>query len=255
MQAAYSNEVSQSRCRPHIDSRNHYGLRLRCRKGTRARLRGVATGQGTRLRRRRWPRRRLFACAVAQFVSIALLPACFQKGRRQLPSFASTGAESLTEMLAKQHISPTSTVLGSPINSGNAAPNSKVRCRSLIGKPGALKTQRDPAIADLGLARNCKAGHAVQRVCGSPLYAAPEVLRGDAFDASADLWSLGVILYLLLTGTHPFDARNDADDAEVTRRVLAGADAAGAFKGAAWARVPSAARPLVKRLLLSLIHI
>ena len=75
------------------------------------------------------------------------------------------------------------------------------------------------------------------------------MLRGDAFDASADLWSLGVILYLLLTGTHPFDARNDADDAEVTRRVLAGADAAGAFKGAAWARVPSAARPLVKRLL------
>ena len=65
------------------------------------------------------------------------------------------------------------------------------------------------------------------------------VRGGDAFDASADLWSLGVILYLLLTGTHPFDARNDADDAEVTRRVLAGADAAGAFKGAAWARVPS----------------
>jgi len=83
----------------------------------------------------------------------------------------------------------------------------------------------------------------------TPAYAAPEVLRGVAFAEKADVWSLGVILYLLLTGTHPFDAQNDADDAEVTRRILAGASETGAFAGPAWARVPAAARELLTLLL------
>ncbi|KAH8097212.1 serine/threonine kinase [Aureococcus anophagefferens] len=52
-------------------------------------------------------------------------------------------------------------------------------------------------------------------------------------------------------GTHPFDANNDADDAEVTRRVLAGAAAAGAFEGPEWGRVPGAVRELLEKLLAS----
>ena len=52
-------------------------------------------------------------------------------------------------------------------------------------------------------------------------------------------------------GTHPFDANNDADDAEVTRRVLAGAAAAGAFEGPEWGRVPGAVQELLEKLLAS----
>ena len=83
----------------------------------------------------------------------------------------------------------------------------------------------------------------------TPAYAAPELLTNQSFDEKADMWSLGVILYLLLTGTHPFDPRNDADDNEVAKRVMAGAAASGAFDGPNWARVPKAARGLVKKML------
>ena len=60
----------------------------------------------------------------------------------------------MTEMLAKQHISPSSTMIGGANNAqttSNAAAISKVRYSSLNAKPGALKTQRDPPTADLGL--------------------------------------------------------------------------------------------------------
>ena len=40
--------------------------------------------------------------------------------------------------------------------------------------------------------------------CGSPLYMAPEVIRGETYNDKADLWSLGMIIYELVVGTHPF---------------------------------------------------
>jgi len=42
----------------------------------------------------------------------------------------------------------------------------------------------------------------------SRLYMAPEVARGDSYDCTADIWSLGCIFYYLLVGCLPFEANN-----------------------------------------------
>jgi len=41
-------------------------------------------------------------------------------------------------------------------------------------------------------------------VCGSPQYAAPEILSEVPYSYPCDIWSLGVVLYALVTGYFPF---------------------------------------------------
>ena len=43
---------------------------------------------------------------------------------------------------------------------------------------------------------------------GSPIYMAPEILRGQDYCIKADIWSLGVILYEMIYGVCPYDAKN-----------------------------------------------
>src|SRR6266702_1718040 len=47
-----------------------------------------------------------------------------------------------------------------------------------------------------------------ETLCGSPLYMAPEILRYEKYDAKADLWSLGAVLYEMSVGRAPFRAQN-----------------------------------------------
>jgi len=44
----------------------------------------------------------------------------------------------------------------------------------------------------------------MQTRCGTPAYAAPEIIKGEEYDGSVDIWSLGVILYLLLHCQYPY---------------------------------------------------
>jgi len=71
-------------------------------------------------------------------------------------------------------------------------------------------------IADFGLSKFAMPHERLQLACGTVAYVAPEVLRLRGYDKSCDLWSVGVILYLMLRGRLPFDAAQKKDIIKMT---------------------------------------
>jgi len=61
-------------------------------------------------------------------------------------------------------------------------------------------------IADFGLSKIFESGEELKTACGTPDYVAPEVLECKPYDMAVDLWSVGVITYILLCGYTPFYA-------------------------------------------------
>ena len=64
-------------------------------------------------------------------------------------------------------------------------------------------------VADFGLARKFVDGddllvNLASTTCGTPGYVAPEVLRQEKYGKECDYWSLGVVVFLLLSGSMPF---------------------------------------------------
>jgi calcium/calmodulin-dependent protein kinase I len=52
-------------------------------------------------------------------------------------------------------------------------------------------------IADFGFATHTSAFPTLRTICGTPGYSAPEIIRGESYGAAVDMWSLGVITYIL----------------------------------------------------------
>lgn len=61
-------------------------------------------------------------------------------------------------------------------------------------------------LVDFGLSNVYQPGETLKTACGSPCYAAPEMIRGDKYHGlSADIWSSGVVLYAMVCGYLPFE--------------------------------------------------
>ncbi|XP_050408202.1 serine/threonine-protein kinase ULK2 isoform X2 [Patella vulgata] len=76
-----------------------------------------------------------------------------------------------------------------------------------VGKKNPQASDLKLKIADFGFARFLQDGVMAATLCGSPMYMAPEVIMSLQYDAKADLWSIGTIVFQCLTGKAPFQAQ------------------------------------------------
>ncbi|CAK9293152.1 unnamed protein product, partial [Gordionus sp. m RMFG-2023] len=72
----------------------------------------------------------------------------------------------------------------------------------------------DIKLCDFGLSRIINSNVEMREMIGTPDYVAPEVLNYDALSTQTDMWSLGVLTYVMLTGHSPFSSNNSESDTE-----------------------------------------
>jgi serine/threonine-protein kinase ULK/ATG1 len=76
---------------------------------------------------------------------------------------------------------------------------------NLLLHNGALK------LADFGFCKPLESEDEISRtMLGSPIYMAPELLKGEPYTIKADIWSLGVVLFRMLFGYCPFESSSIA---------------------------------------------
>jgi len=99
-------------------------------------------------------------------------------------------------------------------------------------------------IADFGLSKVMEAAAVLQTACGTPGYVAPEVLMGEGYNEEVDVWSIGVILYILLCGFPPFYAENNN---KLFEKIMSGSYQ---FLSPYWDKVSESAKDLIRHLLV-----
>uniref|UniRef100_A0A3B5LKL0 Protein kinase domain-containing protein n=1 Tax=Xiphophorus couchianus TaxID=32473 RepID=A0A3B5LKL0_9TELE len=66
----------------------------------------------------------------------------------------------------------------------------------------------DVKIVDFGLSRRVSSHHELREIMGTPEYVAPEILNYEPISTATDMWSIGVLAYVMLTGISPFLGNN-----------------------------------------------
>lgn len=98
-------------------------------------------------------------------------------------------------------------------------------------------------LIDFGLSKRFTSEeHHMHTVVGTPFYVAPEVLKGD-YNGQCDIWSLGVILYILLCGYPPFEGDNNK---QIFHNIL---NQELKFEEKDWINLSSACKDLVNAML------
>ncbi|MBN3279179.1 KPSH1 kinase, partial [Polyodon spathula] len=100
-------------------------------------------------------------------------------------------------------------------------------------------------ITDFGLASTRKKGDdcLMKTTCGTPEYIAPEILVRKPYTNAVDMWALGVISYILLSGTMPFE---DDNRTRLYRQILKGKYS---YSGEPWPSVSNLAKDFVDRVV------
>ena len=99
-------------------------------------------------------------------------------------------------------------------------------------------------LADFGFAKHIARKNGCRTLCGTPGYLAPEILeRWPSYDVKCDVWSIGVILFLLLGGYLPFDDENEDKVFDRTRNGQYD------FRPQYWRNISSGAKDLVSQCL------
>lgn len=99
-------------------------------------------------------------------------------------------------------------------------------------------------ISDFGLSKIFDDVQLMRTACGTPGYVAPEVLKRHGYGQQVDMWSLGVITYILLCGYPPFFDQNNT---ELFKKIMAGKYQ---FDRPWWDNVSEKAKDFIKHLLV-----
>ncbi|KAE8611925.1 hypothetical protein XENTR_v10012637 [Xenopus tropicalis] len=102
-------------------------------------------------------------------------------------------------------------------------------------------------ITDFGFSKETTVQNALQTPCYTPYYVAPEVLGPEKYDKSCDMWSLGVIMYILLCGYPPFYSNTgQAISPGMKKRIRMGQYE---FPAPEWNDVSQEAQQMIQHLL------
>ena len=100
-------------------------------------------------------------------------------------------------------------------------------------------------IVDFGLAKLIKGDELTHTTCGTPGYVAPEIIEEKAYGKACDCWSIGVVTFILLSGSPPF---YQDDNFKLFEQIKA---CKYEFEEELWCNVSEEARDFVAKILVA----